>query len=71
MVLTSAFTALFGMMALNKLPMWYHQLFDSGKTAKISNDGFVVSIESDDPLFDQNKTKSFLEDIGGQNLEVI
>jgi hypothetical protein len=71
MVLSSAFTALLGMMALNKFPMWYHQLFDSGKTAKISNDGFVVSVEGADPLFDQNKTKSFLENIGGQNLEVI
>ena len=71
MVLSSAFTALLGMLALNKLPMWYHQLFNSDKTAKISNDGFVVSIESDDPQFDQNKTKSFLENIGGHNLEVI
>lgn len=71
MVLSSAFTALLGMMALNKLPMWYHQLFNSDKTAKISNDGFVVSIESKDPLFDRKKTKDFLEEIGGQNLEVI
>lgn len=71
MVLFSAFTALFGMMALNKLPMWYHKFFDSGKIAKITNDGFVVSIDTDDPNFDQAKTKSFIEDIGGKNLEVI
>ena len=71
MVLLSAFTALFGMMALNKLPMWYHRFFDSEKTAKITNDGFVVSIDTDDPNFDQIKTKSFLEKIGGKNLEVI
>lgn len=71
MVLSSAFTALFGMMALNKLPMWYHKLFDSTKTAKISNDGFIVSIDTSDPNFDQNKTQSFLKDIGGKNLEEI
>jgi len=71
MVLSSAFAALLGMMALNKLPMWYHQIFDSGKTEKITNDSFVVSIDTDDPNFDQTKTKSFLEDIGGKNLEVI
>ena len=71
MVLSSAFTALLGMMALNKLPMWYHKLFDSDKTSKISNDGFVVSVNTDDPNFDQKKTQSFLEDIGGKNLEVI
>jgi hypothetical protein len=71
MVLTSAFAALLGMMVLNKLPMWYHQLFNSVKSARISNDGFVVSVESHDPLFDQKTTKEFLEKIGGQNLEVI
>ena len=71
MVLSSAFTALLGMMVLNKLPMWYHQIFDSEKTAKITNDSFVVSIDTDDPNFDQTKTKSFLENIGGKNLEVI
>lgn len=71
MVLSSAFAALLGMMALNKLPMWYHQLFNSEKTSKISNDGFIVSVEGNDPLFDQKKTREFLESIGGQNLEVI
>ena len=71
MVLSSAFTALLGMMALNKLPMWYHKLFDSTKTAKISNDGFIVSIDTSDSNFDQNKTQSFLKDIGGKNLEEI
>ena len=71
MVLSSSFAALLGMMALNKLPMWYHQIFDSEKTEKITNDGFVVSIDTDDPNFDQTKTKSFLQDIGGKNLEVL
>ena len=71
MVLVSAFAALFGMMALNKLPMLYHKLFDSDKTAKITNDGFIVSVDADDSLFDQKKTKLFLKDIGGQNPEVI
>jgi len=71
MVLCSAFTALLGMLALNKLPMLYHKLFDSDKVAKITNDGFIVSIAATDPKFDLNKTKSFLQGIGGQNLEVL
>ena len=71
MVLTSAFAALLGMMALNKLPMLYHRLFDSDKAAKITNDGFIVSIAANDPKFDINQTKSFLQGIGGQNLEVL
>ena len=71
MVLGSAFTALFGMLALNKLPMLYHKIFDSDKMLKINNDGFIVSISADDPKFDTKNTKDFLESIGGQNLEVI
>ena len=71
MVLSSAFVALFGMMGLNKLPMLYHKLFDSEKVAKITNDGFIVSVLSNDPLYDETKTQSFLKEIGGQNLEVI
>ena len=71
MVLLSAFTALFGMMALNKLPMLYHKIFDSEKIAKITNDGFIVSVQADDPQFDLKKTQSFLQGIGGQNLEVL
>ncbi len=71
MVLSSAFTALFGMLALNKLPMLYHKIFDSDKILKINNDGFVVSVPADDPKFDTKSTRDFLESIGGQNLEEI
>jgi len=71
MVLSSAFAALLGMMALNKLPMLYHKIFDSEKVAKITDDGFIMTVTSNDPQFDAAKTKSFLQSIGGKNLEVI
>ena len=71
MVLSSAFVALLGMMALNKLPMFYHKIFESNKIAKISDDGFVVSISADDPKYDQKMTQSFVQEIGGQKLEVV
>jgi hypothetical protein len=71
MVLSSSFAALLGMMALNKLPMLYHKNFDSKKMTKITDDGFIVTITSNDLQFDVAKTKSFLERIAGKNLEVI
>lgn len=71
MVLSSAFAALLGMLALNKLPMLYHRIFDSEKSAKISNDGFIISVSASDPIFDTDKTQSFIKSIGGQNLEVL
>ena len=71
MVLTSAFVALFGMLALNKLPMWYHKIFDSKMAVRINNDGFILSVAADDPQFDPVQTKAYLKQIGGKDLEEI
>ena len=71
MVLCSSFVALFGMLALNKLPRYFHMLFSSSRFEKVSNDGFFVSIEDSDPKFDMSTTKKLLTDIGGKNVEVL
>jgi hypothetical protein len=72
MVLSSAIVALLGMLVLNKMPMLHHPLFYSENFCKkVNDDGFFVSIEADDEKFDSTKTKSFLEKIGGTNLELI
>lgn len=71
MVLTGAFTSLIGMLALNKLPLFNHPLFNSSKFEKVMDDGFFVSLSSEDANFDVERSKSFLEKIGGKNIEVI
>ena len=71
MVLCSAFVALFGMLALNKLPMFFHKLFYSSHFSEVTDDGFFVSIEASDPKFDLKTTERFLSDIGGKNVEVV
>jgi len=71
MVLTSAITALIGMLVLNKLPRFHHPVFHSSKFARASDDGFFISIEADDPEFDDKKTKNFLESIGGRQVELL
>ena len=70
-VLTGALTAVFGMLALNKLPMPYHPLFSSSNFARVSDDGFFVTVQSNDPQYEEQKVKSFLTSIGGKNVEVI
>ena len=70
-ILMSAFGAFFGMLALNKLPRLFHPLFFSQNFGKFSDGGFFVSVESDDPKYDEEKVKSFLSSIGGKNVEVI
>jgi hypothetical protein len=71
MVLSSAFIALIGMLLLNKLPRFNHPVFNSNRFTKVSDDGFFISIEADDPHFEQKKTSDFLKTIGGQNIELL
>ncbi|UCE65230.1 MAG: DUF3341 domain-containing protein [Candidatus Zixiibacteriota bacterium] len=70
-VLLSAFTALFGMLILNGLPRLSHPVFYSDKFARFSDDGFFLSIESDDANFDPRQTAKFLESIGGKDIELL
>ncbi|MFM7603963.1 MAG: DUF3341 domain-containing protein [Prosthecobacter sp.] len=70
-ILFSAFTTLFGLLALMGLPRWNHPLFASKRFAKFSDDGFFVCIEARDPKFSQDGTKALLEKIGGKNIELV
>ena len=71
MILGGAFAALIGMFHLNKMPTFHHPLFNSKNFEKATDDGFFVSIELKDPLFDIEDTKFFLLSIGGENIEVV
>ncbi len=70
-VLCSAFGAFFGMLSLNQLPKLFHPVFNSERFARVTDGGFFVSIQSDDPMFDESKVVAFLESIGGSNVEVV
>jgi hypothetical protein len=70
-ILFSAFTCLFGGLALMKLPRLHHPLFNSKNFLKFSDDGFFLCIEARDPNFSLEKTQSFLSEIGGKNLEIV
>lgn len=68
-ILFSAFTTLFGCLALMKLPRHNHPLFNSQNFLRFSDDAFFICIESRDPKFGQ--AKDLLASIGGKNLETI
>lgn len=70
-ILFSAFTTLFGMLALIGLPRWNHPIFASKQFHKFSDDGFFVCIEARDPQFSQDGTKGLLEELGGRNVELV
>ncbi len=70
-ILGSAIFAVLGMFHLNRLPTFYHPLFNSKKFESFGDDGFLMSIESADKKFNMSQTKALLESSGGKNIEVI
>jgi len=70
-ILSSALAALFGMLILNRLPQLFHPLFESKQFARVTDDGFFVSVAAQDPKFDMQLTRQFLESIGSSHTEVV
>ncbi|HVR42074.1 MAG TPA: DUF3341 domain-containing protein [Thermoanaerobaculia bacterium] len=60
-ILFAAFAAIFGMLALNRLPEPYHPVFNVGRFVLATRDQFFLSIEASDPKFRRDETRRFLE----------
>ena len=70
-ILFSAFTCIFGSLILNQLPRLNHTLFASKQFTRFSDDAFFMVIEARDPQFSPEKTKKFLTELGGTNIELV
>ncbi|MBD3168913.1 MAG: DUF3341 domain-containing protein [candidate division Zixibacteria bacterium] len=70
-VLFGAIAAVVGMLILNRLPRLHHPVFNSDRFSRFSDDGFFVSISSDDPKFDAAELSRLFENTGGKNIEVV
>ena len=71
MVLGGALSALLGMFHLNHMPTYNHPLFNSEVFKRSTDDGFFISIESDDEKYKTKETQDYLKLIGGLDIEVI
>lgn len=67
-ILFASLTAVFGMLFLNGLPAPYHPVFNVPRFALATREKFFLIIESADPQYDYEETKSFMESLDAQEV---
>jgi hypothetical protein len=70
-VLFSAFTALFGMLAMNQLPRHNHPLMKKESFLRVSDNAFMIAIEAKDKRFDPVRTRELLVQAGAMKIEIV
>jgi hypothetical protein len=68
-VLFSAYTAVFGMLLLNRLPRLYNPLFKHERFRRVTDDRFFVVLDASDPKFDEQASTRLLLDAGATVVE--
>lgn len=67
-ILFAGFTAVFGMLFLNGLPRPYHPVFNVPRFALATREKFFLIIEAQDPKYDYEETRSFMESLNPQEV---
>ena len=70
-IMFSAYTAVFAMFLLNKLPLLYNPLFKSPLMDRATDDRFVLVIEAGDANFDAERTEAFLKEQGALETDLV
>ena len=70
-ILGAALSAVVGMIALNKLPMPYHPVFNVPRFALASRNRFFLCIEATDRQFDLQRTRAFMDTLGAYEVTTV
>jgi hypothetical protein len=70
-ILFAGLAAVFGMLALNGLPMPYHPVFNVPRFAFATKDRFFLMIFSSDPMYSGTNTRAFLESLGPRSISEV
>lgn len=70
-ILFSAFSAVFGMFHLNKIPQHHHPIFESERFRGASDDKFFISVDVSDPKYHSERTKALFEKLHPTHIELV
>jgi hypothetical protein len=71
-ILLASLTTVLALVVLNGLPMPYHPVFNVQRfRERASQDGLFLAIEADDPKFDRERTRTFLQGLGATEVNEI
>jgi hypothetical protein len=70
-VLIGSFGAVFGMLALNGLPRFYHPVMNYSNFTAVTNDRFLLVVDAGDANFDIENTPELMRRLGARNVEVV
>ncbi len=70
-ILFSVLAAVFGMLALNGLPMPYHPVFNVPRFAFATKDRFFLIVFSSDPKYNPASTRDFLQSLGPRSISEV
>jgi len=70
-ILFAVLSAVFGMLALNGLPMPYHPVFNVPRFAFATKDRFFLMVFCSDPKYDSRDTRNFLQSLGPRTISEV
>jgi hypothetical protein len=70
-ILCASLAAVFGMLALNKLPQPHHPIFNAHRFSHASQDRFFVCIQARDKKFDLTETARLLQNLAAQHVSEV